>query len=122
MAQDPGEETQRFFSRMVSPSAWARLSAEGRASRRADGPALVADLLSLRGEPPFTVTDLGVPTLFGSGGADSASHHRNAVAWLGTHVPRAATYEIGGAHHGAHLSHPDHFAAFVRAVAERASG
>jgi hypothetical protein len=29
-------------------------------------------------------------------------------------------YEIEGAQHGAHLSHPDHFAAFVRVVLERA--
>jgi pimeloyl-ACP methyl ester carboxylesterase len=79
----------------------------------------VADLLSLRGDPPFTVTDLAVPALFGRGGAESASHHRDAVAWLGSHVPGAATYEVAAANHGAHLSHPDHFADFVRAVVGR---
>jgi hypothetical protein len=121
MAEDPGEEAERFFSRMVSPSAWARLSPAGQAGRRADGPALVADLLSLRGEPPFTVTDLTVPALFGMGGAESASHHRNAVGWLGSHVPGAAIYEIASSQHGAHLSHPDHFADFVRAVVDRAT-
>jgi pimeloyl-ACP methyl ester carboxylesterase len=120
VAEDPAEEVERFFSRMVSPSAWARLSDEGRASRRDDGPALVADLLSLRGRPPFTVTDLAVPVLFGVGGDGSATHHREAVAWLGSHVPGAATYAIDGAQHGAHLSHPDHFAAFARAVVQRA--
>jgi pimeloyl-ACP methyl ester carboxylesterase len=119
MAEDPAEEVERFFTRMVSPSAWQRLSDAGRAGRRADGPALVADLLSLRGEPPFDVMDLAVPALFGVGGPASAAHHRESVAWLGTHVPGAAVYEIGHAQHGAHLSHPDHFAAFVRAVVAR---
>jgi pimeloyl-ACP methyl ester carboxylesterase len=122
VAEDPAEEVERFFSRMVSPSAWARLSDEGRASRRADGPALVADLLSLRGRPPFEVTDLAVPALFGRGGDGSALHHRDAVTWLGSHVSGAATYEIESAQHGAHLSHPDHFAGFVRAVVLRAGG
>jgi pimeloyl-ACP methyl ester carboxylesterase len=120
LAEDPAEEVERFFSRMVSPSAWHRLPDEGRAGRRADGPALVADLRSLRGDPPFEVMDLAVPALFGRGGPASEPHHRDGVAWLGAHVPGAAAYEIEGAQHGAHLSHPDHFAAFVRAVLARA--
>ena len=32
VADDPGEEVERFFSRMVSPAAWSRLSEEGRAT------------------------------------------------------------------------------------------
>jgi len=121
MAEDPAEEVERFFSRMVSPSAWRRLSDEGRAGRRADGPALVADLLGLRGDPPFEVMDLAVPVLFGRGGPASEPHHRDCVAWLSAHVPGAALFEIESAQHGAHLSHPDRFAAFTRAVVERAA-
>jgi pimeloyl-ACP methyl ester carboxylesterase len=120
LSEDPAEEVERFFSRMVSPSAWHRLSDEGRANRRADGPALVADLSGLRGDPPFDVMELAVPALFGRGGPTSEAHHRDGVAWLGAHVPGAAVYEIEGAQHGAHLSHPDRFAAFIRAVVERA--
>jgi pimeloyl-ACP methyl ester carboxylesterase len=119
MAEDPGDEAERFFGRMVSPAAWERLTDEGRAGRRADGPALVADLASMRGDAPFDVMDLTVPVVFGMGGAESQSHHRNGVTWLGTHVPGASTYEVEGARHGAHLSHPDHFAAYIRAVLER---
>jgi pimeloyl-ACP methyl ester carboxylesterase len=119
MAEDPGDEAEHFFSRMVSPSAWQRLADEGRASRRADGPALVADLTSMRGAPPFDVMALEVPSVFGMGGL-GAPHHRQGVAWLGANVPGASAYEIEGAHHGAHLSHPDHFAQFVRLVLEQA--
>ena len=118
---DPGEEAERFFRRMVSPSAWERLSDAGRAGRRADGPALLADFGSLGGDPPFDVVDLTVPAVFGVGGTASAAHHRDTVAWLGAHVPGATVYEIAGAHHGAHLSHPDNFAGFVRVVVQRAA-
>jgi pimeloyl-ACP methyl ester carboxylesterase len=121
LAEDPAEEVERFFSRMVSPSAWRRLSEAGKAGRRADGLALVADLLSLRGDPPFDVLRLAVPALFGVSGPTSATHHRESVAWLGSHVPGGAVFEIEHAQHGAHLSHPDHFAAFVRSVVTRAS-
>jgi pimeloyl-ACP methyl ester carboxylesterase len=123
MAEDPGEEAERFFSRMVGAAAWARLSEPSRAERRADGPALVADLRSLRGEgPPFDVTALGVPSVFGIGGPTTQPHHRASVQWLGGHVPGAIVYEIQGAQHGAHLSHPDHFAAMTRLVVECAAG
>ncbi len=104
---------------MVSAAAWERLSEAGRAGRRADGPALVADFASLRGDSPFDVTSLAVPAVFGLGGTGTAAHHREAVQWLGAHVPGATIFEIGAAQHGAHLSHPDAFADFIRAVLER---
>ena len=113
VSDDPGEEAERFFSRMVSPAAWARLTEEGRASRRADGPALVADLRSLRGEgPPFDVTALGVPVGVRHGRADvgAAPPPQRRSGWAPT-SPVPVVYEIEGAQHGAHLSHPDHFAA-----------
>ncbi len=122
IADDPGEEAERFFSRMVSPGAWTRLTEEGRASRRADSPAVVADMRGIRGEgPPFDVEQLSVPAVFGRGGEGTAPHHRRSVQWLGEHVPNAVVFDIEGAHHGAHLSHPDHFAAMTRLVVERAT-
>jgi pimeloyl-ACP methyl ester carboxylesterase len=120
LAEDPGEEAERFFIRMISASAWERLSEEGRAERRADGPALVADLTSMRGPQPFDVMELSVPAVFGLGGPSSQDHHRRSAQWLGAHVPGAMAYEIEGAQHGAHLSHPDHFAALIRTVVARA--
>ena len=122
MAEDPGVEVERFFSRMVGASAWAHLTEAGRESRRADGPALVADLRSFRSEvPPFDVTALEVPAVFGMGGPTSRPHHRRTVEWLGANVPNGVVYEIEGAQHGAHLSHPDHFASMTRVVIERAA-
>ena len=111
---DPGDEAEAFFRRMVGDATWDRLPAEVRAKRRAEGPALVADLLAMRGETPFDVTALAVPAVFGRGGPASSAHHRETVAWLASHVPGAVLVEIEGAGHGAHLSHPDGFARLVR--------
>jgi pimeloyl-ACP methyl ester carboxylesterase len=120
-SDDPGVEAERFFARMIGEDSWARLTEDGRAQRRADGPALVADLRGVRGEsPPFDVTALEVPSVFGRGGPTSSAHHRWTVDWLGHNVPGAVVYEIANAQHGAHLSHPDHFVAMVRLVVERA--
>lgn len=120
--EDPGVEAERFFSRMVGAASWARLTEEAREDRREDGPALVADLRSFRSEvPPFDVTALEVPAVFGMGGPTSRPHHRRTVQWLGANVATGVVYEVEGAQHGAHLSHPDHFASMTRLVIERAT-
>lgn len=113
---DPGEEAARFFKRMVGEEAWGRLDDAQRASRRADGPALLVDLRGVRGAAPFDVTALEVPTIVASGGPASFPHHRQTAQWLSSHVAPVRWTQIPDAAHGAHLSHPDSFAALVRAV------
>ncbi len=113
LTEDPAIEAERFFARMVGESSWERLSESGRASRRADGPALVDDLMALRTAAPFDVRTLSVPAVFGRGGPASGAHHRDTVAWLVEHVPGATLFEVTGSGHGAHLSHPDAFAELV---------
>lgn len=60
---DPGRYAEQFFRCMVGDSAWDHLSDRARGDRLAEGPALVAELRSIRGErPPFDVAALTVPT------------------------------------------------------------
>lgn len=114
LGEDPSQAAEHFFRRVVGDGAWDRLSESAREERRADGPALVAELDAIRvSEPPFDVGDLRIPSLFGRGEL-SVPHHREGVAWLAEHAPGGELVEIAGATHGAHLSHPDGFAAFVR--------
>ena len=111
---------ERFFKRMVGEVAWDRLSEKDKAARRADGAALSAELDAIRiTEPPFDVGAMAVPTLCARG-EKSATRHRESMAWLAEHTPGAELVEFPGAAHGAHLTHPDAFAAFVRQVLARA--
>jgi pimeloyl-ACP methyl ester carboxylesterase len=120
-ADDPGEVAERFFRRMVGDAAWERLPEETKSARRADGSALAAELAAIRtSEAPFDIARLSVPAVFGRGSA-SLPHHRDAVAWLVEHVPGSELVEIEGAGHGAHLTHPEAFARFVRAAIGRAA-
>jgi pimeloyl-ACP methyl ester carboxylesterase len=114
------EAAERFFRRMVGDASWERLSDSAKAERWADGPALEAELAAIRTrEAPFDVTTLAVPATFGRG-ERSAGRHRDTVGWLSEHVPGAELVEIAGATHGAHLTHPDAFAAMVRSAVARA--
>jgi pimeloyl-ACP methyl ester carboxylesterase len=114
------DAAERFFRRMVGDAAWDRLPEKARAERRADGPALSAELRAIRlPEAPFDVSALTVPALFARGEL-SAPRHRESVAWLGEHTPGAELVEFPGATHGAHLTHPDAFAALARRALARA--
>ena len=84
---------------------------------------MLGDLRSFRSlEPVFDVTALRVPAVFGRGGEGSAPHHRRSVEWLGENVPGASVFTIDGAQHGAHLSHPDHFAAMTARASQDLDG
>lgn len=109
-------EVERFFSRMVGKDAWARLGARHRAVCQADGPALLADLRSLSGPAIFDIAALRVPGVVATGGPASMLHHREGADWLAARVPGVRRSEIADAAHGAHLTHPDAFAALVREV------
>lgn len=117
---DPELIAENFFRRMVGDSAWDRLPEATKEARRADGAALAAEMSAIRvTEPPFEVTALTVPCLVASG-TESLPHQRATPAWLAANVPGAELIEIEGSAHGAHLTHPDAFARFVRVAVGRA--
>jgi pimeloyl-ACP methyl ester carboxylesterase len=120
-AEDPAVFAESFFRRVAGDDAWERLPEHAREERRADGRALVAEITAIRGDhAPFDVTALAVPVVLGRGGR-SLVHHRRAIDGLAEVLPVSEVFEIPGATHGAHLSHPDAFAAFVRRCVALAS-
>ncbi len=122
IAGDPARVAESFFRRMVGDAAWDRLPPETRDARRADGPALAAELAAIRrGSPAFDVSSVTVPATVGRG-QRSTERHREQAAWIASNLPDGELVDIEGAAHGAHLTHPDAFAAFVRRALERAVG
>jgi pimeloyl-ACP methyl ester carboxylesterase len=118
--EDPATFAEGFFRRVVGDAGWDRLSDQARSDRQADGPALVAELADLRRHSaPFDVGALRVPLVLGRGGA-SVWHHRRAIDALVELEPDAEVIEFPASAHGAQLTHPDAFAAFVRRVVARA--
>jgi pimeloyl-ACP methyl ester carboxylesterase len=121
-AEDPAAFAESFFRRVVSDEAWGRLSEKARAERHADGPALVAELASIRRDrSPIDFDAIVVPVVLGRG-SRSLPHHRRAIETLAELLRTTEIVEFPGATHGAHLSQPDAFAAFVRLVVARGSG
>ena len=120
LGDDPAEEVERFFRRMVSDQAWERLSDAERQSRVDDGAGLMSDLRIIRTETPFTLDAVArlVPPLAICVGATSEGHRAVAERVVAA-VPGATLATIPGAPHGAHLSHPGPLADLVASHAAR---
>jgi pimeloyl-ACP methyl ester carboxylesterase len=109
---DPADAAEAFLRRMIG-GRWDTLPARTRADRRAEGPALVAELRSLRAGPPCDVAAIDLPAVVLRGDR-SPEHLRRGAEVLAAWLPRAELLEVAGAGHGGHLSHPDALAAQVR--------
>jgi pimeloyl-ACP methyl ester carboxylesterase len=116
-AEGAGAAAERFLRRMIGDDRWEALPEADRARRRAEGPALVAELRSVRagGGPPYDL-DAVRGTIRAACGTGSRPHHRAAAAELARLVGDELT-EIEGARHRAHATHPEAFAAWVRTLA-----
>lgn len=114
---DDAEAAERFLRRMVGDERWARLPPSTRAARRAEGPALVADLAAARHGRPYRPTALSAPLVVGMGACTSARHRRSCRTLVAS-VPGATLVEVPGAEHDLHATHPDAVAAMVRLAAD----
>ena len=108
---------EHFYRLMVGEATWSRVRERDRAARRAEGPALIAELADLRRrDHAIDPRELALPLLVGRG-STSSDRMRAGAELLAAAAPVAALVEIAGAGHGAHLTHPDEFARFCTAAA-----
>jgi pimeloyl-ACP methyl ester carboxylesterase len=118
-SDDPGQEAEIFFTRMVSSSAWQRLSEAERQSRRLDGPALLADLKILQQDAPFDLATLTTPLAYVHGDGILVDYYRALCLELVKVNPAIGTYELDDAGHGVHLSKPELLATLLERLWER---
>lgn len=116
--RSPADAAEGFMRRMIGDARWDRLPSATREARRAEGPALLADLHGARAGAPFDPARLVVPLVVGRG-TEAEAHHRRGADELAALVPGAELVVLEGAGHGAPASHPEAFADFVDRVVER---
>ncbi len=117
----PEAAAEAFYRLVVGDAVWDGLRQSDRDLRRAEGVQLVAELTDLRrptGSPDPDAIDL--PVVVGAGDASPAAW-RDSARELSTRLPDATYLELPGAGHGAHLTHPDEFARYVRTCVDRAT-
>ncbi len=122
MAEEHGEAAaaERFMRRMIGDDRWDALPERTKEQRRAEGPALVAELRSIRSpEPvPYDPVDLTMPVI-GAHGTRSRSHHQETARALADAAPLGELVVVDGADHGVHLTHPGAVADLIRLALTR---
>lgn len=99
---------EAFMRRFVGEERWNRLPVRTREARRAEGPALVAETVSLSRGRPWDPDLLRCPVMAGSGSL-SREDFRRAAREIGDTNSDCRWVEIEGAHHNAHSTAPDAF-------------
>jgi pimeloyl-ACP methyl ester carboxylesterase len=110
---DPGEIGRQTFVMMRGADAWEQLPDDERARLRREALAYCRDIASEL-DQPYDFGDLRVPCLIGYG-TDTWPFMQSAAAFIAASLD-APTFLIDGAAHPAHATHPEQFAAFVRAT------
>jgi pimeloyl-ACP methyl ester carboxylesterase len=117
-----GDAAERFMRRMIGDERWEGLPERTRAQRRAEGPALVAEMRSIRppASAPYDAAGLEVPVIAACG-SDSRPHHQETARVLAATTARGELQVVDGAAHGVHLSHPPAVVELVRLAIRRAA-
>ena len=117
-AGGPEHAAEQFLRRLLGDELWERLPERARLARRAEGHALVAEMIDLQSRAPWQPEDVTVPVVAGHG-TRSQPHHTAGAQWLTEQIEGTELMVIEGASHGAHLSHPRAFAELVERTMER---
>lgn len=118
-AVSPEDKAEAFMRRVLGDSLWERMPSATRRQRRSEGPALVADMESLRnGVPAFDPASVSVPVIAAFGTASTA-YHQETTRRLASMLPKGQLAVVEGSDHGAHLSRPADLAGLVRAALAR---
>ena len=99
-AGQPQEAAEAFMRRIIGVERWEALPERTRATRRAEGVALVEELADLREHQPWHADQIQVPVLAGCG-TRGAAHHRQGMELVAATVPGAELVLLEGCGHAA---------------------
>ncbi len=119
---DAGDVAEHFMRRVVGTKRWDALPPSTRVKRRAEGPALDADMDPTLGVGvPFDPARITARCVFGAS-SGAAGHYARGARWLADRIDGARSVCVADATHAAPMDRPDDVAALIRAAAGTGSG
>jgi pimeloyl-ACP methyl ester carboxylesterase len=106
---NPADAAEGFMRRLIGNDRWEALPERTRATRRAEGAAMVGELTDLRSHEPWRPAEIVQPVIAGFG-SDGAAHHRRGMEQVAATISSASVVELSGCRHDAPLTHPVLFA------------
>jgi pimeloyl-ACP methyl ester carboxylesterase len=114
------DAAERFMRRMIGDARWERLPSGTRAARRAEGPAMIGELVDIDEHVPWDPARIAVPTV-SMRGSDGQPHHRRSSDHLHEVLTDCPVVTIVGARHFGPNTHPDAVAAVLGELVSRAA-
>lgn len=111
-AGQPEEAAEAFMRRIIGVQRWEALPERTRATRRAEGVALVNELADLREHRPWHADQIHVPVVVGCG-TRGAAHHQQGMAAVAASIVGARLIIVEGCGHDAPHSDATRFRAEV---------
>ncbi len=99
-AGQPEEAAEAFMRRIIGVERWESLPERTRATRRAEGVALVEELADLREHQPWHADRIHVPVVVGCG-TRGAPHHQQGMELVATTISGAELIVLEGCGHAA---------------------
>lgn len=99
-AGQPEEAAEAFMRRIIGVERWEALPERTRATRRAEGVALVEELADLREHRPWHANQIRVPVVVGCG-TRGAAHHKQGMELVAATIPGAELVVLEGCGHAA---------------------
>ena len=114
----PQDVAEIFIRRMIGDARWEKLPKRTKEERRSEGPTFVLEISQLRqGPAPFETSKFQVPITIVRG-SRTFPHQIRGTDELHDEIAGSKLFEIPGAGHGAHLSHPQQLAGLIKDVLE----
>ena len=99
-AGQPEEAAEAFMRRIIGVERWEALPERTRATRRAEGVALVEELADLREHQPWHADQIHVPVVVGCG-TRGAAHHKQGMELVASTIAGAEFVVLEGCGHAA---------------------
>ncbi len=107
-ADDTAAAAEGFMRRLIGSDRWDALPERTRATRRAEGAALVGELADLRAHEPWKPHEITVPVWVGVG-EHASRHQQQGMRHVADVLPDARLVVLPGCHHMANATHPELF-------------
>jgi pimeloyl-ACP methyl ester carboxylesterase len=107
-AADAAGAAEIFMRRLIGDQRWDGLPERTRATRRAEGPAMLGELTDARERPPWQYAAITMPLAVGCG-SRGAEHHRDGMRRLAASVPGSMFAELDDVGHAAPTTDPTQF-------------
>ncbi|CAB4874561.1 unannotated protein [freshwater metagenome] len=111
-AGDSAEAAERFMRRLITDEVWEALPERTRATRRAEGAAMVGELRDLQANRPWRAEQIRCPLVV-SAGSRGVQHHRDGMAFVHDQIAASVLVELPGCRHDAPMRHADLFATSI---------